>query len=179
MKRKLLLHICCAPCSTSVIKKLRSEGFEVNGLFYNPNIHPEEEFTKRLETVKDYSAGQGLNITIDNEYDIDLFKREVEAKGGDRCFHCYKLRLGRTAYCAKENGFDSFSTTISISPYQKLDLIKKAGEEASKMHKIPFYFWDFTPLYKESIDLSKKAGLYRQKYCGCYLSMKEANHEKD
>ena len=178
MKEKILLHTCCAPCSTAVLRKLHSEDFAVSGIFYNPNIHPECELDKRVEAFKKYAAKENFNVIIDDLYDIDLFTREVVNKEGDRCLNCYRMRLDRTAHCAKENEFDYFSTTISISPYQKLDLIKQAGEEMSKKHGIDFYFQDFTPLYRESIDLSKEMGLYRQKYCGCYLSIEEKNAKR-
>ena len=175
MAKRMLLHICCAPCSTSVLRQLRLDGFGVSGIFYNPNIHPEGEFEKRLETYRDYSAKERLNTIIDDYYDMDLFTREVVNKGGDRCFNCYKLRLEKTANCAKENKFDFFTTTILISPYQKHDFAKQVGEEMAKKYGIDFYYYDFRPLYRGSIDLSKEMGLYRQKYCGCVFSEKERN----
>ncbi|MFC1559619.1 epoxyqueuosine reductase QueH [Candidatus Margulisiibacteriota bacterium] len=179
MNGSLLLHVCCAPCSTSVLRELRLQGAKVSGFFYNPNIHPEEEFGKRIEALRNYSAKEKLNIMIDSIYDIELFKKEVESKGGDRCEHCYRLRLERTAHCAKQNNFSAFTTTILISPYQKHDIVRQVGEEMSKKYDIEFYYQDFRPLYRGSIDLSKEMGLYRQKYCGCYLSLEEAKNAKN
>ena len=174
MKEKLLLHACCAPCTTAVLRKLRSEELDVKGIFFNPNIHPEDEFEKRIASYRGFAIAEKLDTIIDDRYDIDMFNREVAGKDGDRCFNCYRLRLERTASCAKENKFTLFSTTVLISPYQKHDLVKKAGEEAAKKYGVEFYYLDFRPLYRESVELSKRSGLYRQKYCGCYLSLQEA-----
>jgi len=173
MKERILLHACCAPCSTAVLRELRSTGFNVSGLFYNPNVHPEDEFRKRLEAFRKYSAREKLNAIVDDYYDIDLFNAHVAGKEGDRCLNCYRLRLERTAHCAKENKFDMFTTTILISPYQKHDLVKQAGDEMAKKYDIEFYYEDFRPFYKGTISLSKEMGLYRQKYCGCYLSIED------
>lgn len=152
------------------------KGFDIAGLFFNPNIHPEDELVKRTDSLKDYALREGLKVAVDDLYDVDLFNREVAAKPGDRCLNCYRLRLERTAYCAGQNGIKKFSTTILISPYQKHELVKQAGEEAAKKYGVDFYYEDFRPLYKASVALSKEMHLYRQKYCGCYLSEKEARN---
>jgi len=167
---KLLLHTCCGPCLSGVHPVLVPEQFDMTAFFYNPNIHPEEEHAKRIGSFINYSDANRIKTVINDEYGRDLFEKEVIGRKGDRCENCYRLRLGETAKYAKNNQFDSFSTTILISPYQKHDLLKKVGEDLSKEYGIIFYYKDFRPFYKNSIMLSRQLGLYRQKYCGCYKS---------
>lgn len=168
--KKLLLHTCCAPCLSGVDKALSGENFDVTGYFYNPNIHPQAELERRVEALKKYSSAKGISAIIIENYDIGSFEREVAGKEGDRCESCYRLRLEAAAWYAKQNKYDLFSTTLLLSPYQKHDLIKSIGEETSKKHAIGFYYKDLRPFYLESIRISKRMGLYRQKYCGCYIS---------
>jgi len=168
--KQLLLHVCCAPCLSGTHKALEAEDLDITGFFYNPNIHPEEEHKKRIGALISYSSQKDMKALIIENFNMEIFKKEVVGRPDDRCVNCYKLRLKRTAYCAKKNGFDSFSTTLLLSPYQKHELIKQAGEEMAGEHGVRFYYKDFRPFYKDSIAISKMLGLYRQKYCGCYLS---------
>ncbi len=169
--KKLLLHVCCAPCLSGTDKALADKDFCITGYFYNPNIHPEVEFNKRLDALKTYSNAKSFLTIVDVTYNIGMFDREVIDKPGDRCENCYRLRLDRTARYAADNKFDQFSTTLLLSPYQKHDKLKTIGEDMSRKYGVEFYYQDLRPHYHESITISKQMGLYRQKYCGCRLSL--------
>jgi predicted adenine nucleotide alpha hydrolase (AANH) superfamily ATPase len=175
--KKVLLHTCCAPCLSGASKAFAEDDLDVTGYFYNPNIHPQGELDRRIEALRIYSDAKKFNAVIVDSYDVELFKRDVVDRPGERCVNCYRLRLKAAADYAGRNGFDCFSTTLLISPYQKHDLIKAAGAEASKRYGIEFYYRDLRPYYQESIRISKGMGLYRQRYCGCYLS-KEIKNEQ-
>jgi len=169
VKKKVLLHTCCAPCTTQVYIDLVSAGLEVAGFFYNPNIYPKEEYQKRKEGMDLYCAKTGLPmIYIENDLDY---------KPGE-CNLCYKMRLIRTAQFAKSRGFDGFTTTLLISPYQQHDLIKDLGGEIAKMAGIEFLYIDFRPNYFKGRELAKTYNLYSQKYCGCSASIKTRGGKK-
>ncbi len=171
--KKLLLHTCCAPCTTFVRGALEKEGYDVTGFFYNPNIHPYTEYEKRLTAMKLYSIETDFTVVYLDLYDIDNFFEMIFKKSEKRCLYCYMLRLHRTAAYAKEKGFDRFSTTLLLSPYQQHDLIAEAGNIVSKKIGIPFLYRDFRPGYKKSVEISKEMNLYRQKYCGCLYSERD------
>ena len=168
--KKLLLHACCAPCLSGANTALAQDDLDVTGYFFNPNIHPKIELGRRADSLRRYLEVKKLNVIIIDNYDIELFESQVVGKSGGRCFNCYRLRLEATANYASQNSFDWFSTTLLLSPYQKHDLVRTAGEEASRKYGVGFYYSDLRPFYNESIEMSKEMGLYRQKYCGCYLS---------
>ncbi|MFH1773410.1 MAG: epoxyqueuosine reductase QueH [Methanobacteriota archaeon] len=171
-KPKLLLHVCCAPCSTHVIETLKE--FDIVAYFYNPNIHPAEEYKLRLKNLKK------LGVTfVEGKYDVDAWFRatrgyENEPEGGARCEICYRLRMGETAMFAKKKGYDYFATTLTISPHKSARAINSIGEELSKKYGVKFYSADFKKKngFKKSVELSKKYELYRQRYCGCVFSMR-------
>ena len=174
-KPKLLLHSCCAPCSSSVIERLLPY-FEITILYYNPNIEPYEEYLKRKEEQLNYIKDKGINF-MDSDYDNELFKEmskglEDIPEGGIRCHKCYYLRLEKTAILAKKNNFDYFGTTLTVSPYKNSQILNKTGEELSKEFNIKYLYSDFKKKngYKRSIELSKENNLYRQNYCGCIYS---------
>ena len=175
--RKLLLHTCCAPCLSGANIALAQDDLDITAYYYNPNIHPQIEFFKRIDALKRYTDIKRFNTIIVENYDFDIFESEVVGKPGDRCFNCFRLRLEATADHASRNEFDCFSTTLLLSPYQKHDMIRSAGEEASKKYGIEFYYSYMRPFYRESIKISKEMGLYRQKYCGCYLSKEKKNEQ--
>lgn len=172
-KRKLLLHTCCAPCTTYVHRALLEEGFAVSGHFYNPNIHPYTEFDRRLTTMRLYSLERSLEMIYDDRYDIDSYFDAIYGKGDMRCLYCYLLRLHSTAKLAKARNFDCFSTTLLLSPHQKHELVGEAGRLVSKKIDIPFVYEDFRPHFGKSVEISRSMNLYRQKYCGCIFSEKE------
>lgn len=174
---KLLLHICCAPCSAACIKVLREEEIDVTGYWYNPNIHPFKEYESRLNALKEYSKMIDLNVVYNDYYGLKEFTKNVVNILDNRCGYCYLTRLENTVKYAKENGYDAFSTTLFISPYQKHDLIKKICENLSEKYNIKFLYKDFRPYYYEGKAMFKETGLYMQKYCGCVFSEWVSNDE--
>ena len=167
---KLLLHICCAPCSAACIKVLRGEGVDITGYWYNPNIQPFTEYDSRLNALKEYSRMIDLPVIYNDYYNLKEFVSNVSNSLDNRCGYCYLSRLENTVKYAKENGYDAFSTTLFISPYQKHDLIKKICENLSEKYNIKFLYKDFRPYYYEGKAMFKETGLYMQKYCGCVFS---------
>ena len=178
---KLLLHACCAPCSSAVLEKL-SDFFKISILYYNPNITDEEEYLKRLNEIKKFTSNINSKYkvdVIDGRYDPKEFFEiakglENTKERGPRCFKCYKLRLEETAKQAEILGYDYFTTTLSISPYKNSIWINTIGEELNKGYKVKYLYSDFKKNngYKRSIELSKEYNLYRQDYCGCIYSIR-------
>ena len=178
-KKKLLLHSCCAPCSSYVISYLTNY-FDITILYYNPNIYPYEEYLKRkneqIKLIKELTSKNIIDI-IDCDYDNELYNNlikglENEPEKGNRCTICYQMRMEKTASIAKENNYDYFCTTLSVSPYKNSDLINEIGKKLEERYKINWLYSDFKKKdgYKKSIELSKKYNLYRQDYCGCIYS---------
>lgn len=175
----LLLHSCCAPCSSYCLEYL-SRYFAITVLYYNPNIAPEEEYRKRAEEqrrlISELPAENAVRLVID-EYSAREFYDTVKGyedapEGGERCFKCYRLRLERAAQYAAEHGFDYFCTTLSVSPLKNAQKLAEIGEELSEIYAVKYLPSDFKKKggYKRSIELSKEYGLYRQNYCGCVYS---------
>lgn len=170
---KILLHICCANCVIYPFQKMGERGTEVIGYFFNPNIHPYQEYQKRLDSLKKYSDPVGLNVIYRDEYLLEEFLKNVSHRGKERCQYCYNVRLEATAQEAKERRCDGFSTTLLQSTHQNHDLIKETGERIGREVEIPFYYEDFRPGWRKGLEVSKALGLYRQQYCGCIYSEKE------
>ena len=176
---KLLLHICCGPCSCYPTKVLREKGIDFAGYFFNPNIHPYQEWAKRLSAAKEFAAKADFPLEVDENYGLREFVGRVAAacaldnKDNRRCEICYTWRLGQTAKFAAEKGFDAFSSTLFYSIYQQHDLMKETAERFAEKYGVKFYYEDFRPGWQEGIDLSIAAGLYRQGYCGCVFSEEE------
>jgi len=170
---RILLHICCAPCSIYSVRELRREGAEVSGYFYNPNIHPYTEFSKRLSTLKEYAKIALLPLSVDDSYELDRFLEGALASGKDRCLSCYRMRLERAFEKAAQGDFDALTTTLLYSRYQRHDDIRRIGEELSGDFGVPFLYRDFRTGWQEGIEGSKKLGMYRQQYCGCIFSERE------
>jgi hypothetical protein len=170
---KLLMHICCAPCTIYPLQELRTDGHDVCGLFYNPNIHPYREYRRRLDTLTEYADKSGLNVTCEEEYDLEAFLRNTAFREKDRCRYCYFDRLQRTVDIAKEGRFDGFTTTLLYSKFQDHALIKKIGESLAVEHQIEFYYQDFRIGWSDGIRISREMDMYRQPYCGCIYSEKE------
>ena len=179
----LLLHACCAPCSSYVLEYL-SKVFDITLLFYNPNISPEEEYTFRENELRrligEMPLPSGIKV-ISQKYDPKEFYAisnglEDLAEGGERCKKCYRLRLARSAKIASEGEFDYFTTTLSISPYKNAEWLNTIGNEEGLKHGVKYLFSDFKKKngYKRSCELSEQYGLYRQNYCGCEFSKKAA-----
>lgn len=170
---KILLHICCAPCTIYPLRLLRKETGSIEGLFFNPNIHPYLEYRKRLETLREFARHEGLAVEEAEDYPMEDFLRMTSFMGKDRCGYCYEVRLRRTAAQARKGLFDAFTTTLLYSRYQKHDLIRQTGESIAREMKVPFYYNDFRAGWEEGVRLSKEMEMYRQKYCGCLFSEKE------
>ena len=166
----LLLHTCCAPCGVYCVDALRGEGLEPVSFWYNPNIHPYQEYRARRDALVDYAASIDLRLTVRDCYGLRDF---VEAVAGDvdgRCAHCYACRLEETARYAAENGFTHFSTTLLVSPYQDHEGICRAAEAAGAQYGVTFLYRDFRPGFRQGQAKARELGLYMQKYCGCVFS---------
>ena len=184
---KLLLHSCCAPCSSHVISVL-TDYFDITILYYNPNIEPFEEYEKRkqeeIRFIEQYPNKNKLDI-IDCDYDNILFKKmseglEQEKEGGARCVKCYHLRLDKTASMASELNYDYFATTLTVSPLKNSEKLNTIGKFLETKYNIKYLVSDFKKKegYKHSIELAKEYDLYRQDYCGCIYSKQQRELEK-
>lgn len=178
----LLLHSCCAPCSSYCLEYL-SEYFAITVFYYNPNIYPDGEYWKRAREQQHFIERLPARNTIqyiEGKFDKEQFYQEVRGleqcrEGGERCFHCYELRLRRTAELAQKLGMDYFTTTLSISPLKNAQKLNETGIRLGKEYGVNYLVSDFKKKngYKRSIELSKEYGLYRQDYCGCVFSLEE------
>lgn len=168
---KLLLHTCCAPCSVYCIDWLRDEKIEPTIYWYNPNIHPYMEYKARRDTLKEYTKSINVQAIFEENYGLQEFTKQVIHKLENRCVeYCYPIRLQQTAKYAKEHGYDAFSTTLLISPYQNHEAIKQIGETLAKQYKIEFLYHDFREGFRQGQQKARELGLYMQKYCGCIFS---------
>ncbi|MBU1726695.1 MAG: epoxyqueuosine reductase QueH [Candidatus Omnitrophica bacterium] len=175
---KLLLHVCCAPCLIYPLEVLRSKGFEVVGLFYNPNIHPVAEYKTRRIAVENYSRQLGLEFSYPDYEPHDFFRAvNMKEEKLKRCSICWLQRLAMTARLAREMGFTHFSTTLLVSPYQDQGLLKKIGEDTAKAEGVVFFYEDFRPGFREAHNQARSKGIYCQKYCGCIYSELEAGRK--
>ncbi len=170
---KLLMHICCGPCTIYPLKALRTYGHDVTGLFYNPNIHPYLEYSRRKQSLQDYAEKILLNVIWPEGYLLEEFLRQVASRPEDRCAYCLSDRLKFTAEQAKKENYDAFTTTLLYSRHQKHDLIRQLGETLSQQLGIHFHYQDFRSGWNEGVKISKDLGMYRQPYCGCIYSEKE------
>jgi predicted adenine nucleotide alpha hydrolase (AANH) superfamily ATPase len=168
---KLLMHMCCAPCSVYPLEVLRRQDAQIEGFFYNPNIHPIEEHRKRMENVRILSEIKGLKVHYSDEFRQELWEN-FEGFEASRCAMCYSMRLDKAAAFAAENGFDAFTTSLLVSPYQKHELIRELGEKYALKHGVKFYYVDFRPGFRQGQQKAKNLGLYRQKFCGCIKSLR-------
>ncbi len=179
MKQPLLLiHICCAPCATTVVRRLR-DNYDITGFFYNPNIFPEDEYQRRREAVERLAEGWGITVDF-GEYEYERFRErvrglEAEPEGGRRCAVCYRLRLERGAARAKAIGAGFLATTLTVGPNKKAAVINQIGEEVCTALGVKFVSgdWKRQDGFKQSVEISRSLGLYRQHYCGCEFSRQE------
>jgi predicted adenine nucleotide alpha hydrolase (AANH) superfamily ATPase len=170
---KILLHTCCSNCAIYPVKKFRKEGHVITGFWFNPNIHPYQEYKSRLESVRTLSALWNIDVIYMDDYGLVDFLRTVVGKEKERCPFCYSMRLEKTASEAAKRGFDAFTTSLLISPYQDISALSAIGERLSDTYDVQFYFEDLRPGFEEAMKLSKELSLYRQKYCGCIYSEME------
>lgn len=175
---KLLMHTCCAPCSIYCIDSLRKEGVEPTLFWYNPNIHPYTEYKLRRDILKEYAESIEVKAIFKEDYGLDKFCKNVIGDLENRCQqYCYPVRLEETAKYAKENGYDTITTTLLVSPYQKHDVLCQQAERIAKDYDLTFLYRDFRVGFREGQEKAKELGLYRQKYCGCIFS-EEERYEK-
>ena len=168
---KLLMHTCCAPCSVYCIDNLREQNIEPTLYWYNPNIHPYKEYQARRDCLKDYANNIGITAIFEEEYGLKEFCKNVIDDLENRCTnYCYKVRLEKTIQYAKQNGYDTFTTTLFVSPYQKHDQLKKICEELAQKYDINFLYIDFRSGFRQGQAKARELGLYMQKYCGCVFS---------
>lgn len=178
---KVLMHMCCGPCSCYPLQKLRADGHAVTGYFFNPNIHPYKEFKHRFTTAEEFAQKMDLPIIVDKEYDLRNFlrraltaeKREETLTEKPRCRMCYAWRLHQTARYAKENGFEAFTSTLFVSPYQLHEVMKDVAQKIALAEDIPFLYDDFRTGWNEGVAICERLELYRQPYCGCIFSEEE------
>ncbi len=175
---KLLMHTCCAPCSVMCIETLGAENIKPTLYWYNPNIHPVKEFRQRKTTLTEYAASIGVKVLYEHEYGLRKFIEGVYPDFDNRCGFCYRERLEQTAKFAKENGFEAFTSTLFISPYQNHELMREIAENAAEKYEIEFLYRDFRPYFKEGQEKAREKGLYMQKYCGCIFSEEDRYRKK-
>ncbi len=176
--KKLLLHICCAPCAIYPLRTLREKNLTVMGFFYPHNIHPYTECLKRKEALQTYSEMIDLKVIYGHGYDLTGFLRNIAFRETQRCRFCCHDRLRSTALMARRGKFDAFSTTLLYSKHQNHDLIRTIGESVGADVGVPFYYQDFRSGWKEGIEASKRMALYRQSYCGCVFSERDRYYKE-
>lgn len=178
---KILLHICCGNCAISPVQTLKREGHHITGFWFNPNIHPYEEYRERFSSLKVMAEDSCTDMHVYDRYEPDSFFGmfpDPAPPFPERCTSCYTLRLEKTAREAAQGGFDAFSTTLLISPYQGFDQISHVGNRYAEKYNVSFYLRDFRPYFRESLTAAQSLGLYRQKYCGCIFSRNEGMNKK-
>ena len=170
---KILLHACCAPCANRCIDALQKENMEVTAFWYNPNIHPFTEYRARRNCLREYLEKIGIPLIEQNDYALRPFIREVAEDIAKRCVKCYEMRLFEAARQAKESGFDAFTSSLFISPYQNHALMKEVAERAAEEYGVDFLYRDFRDLFKAGQEFAREQEMYIQKYCGCVFSEEE------
>lgn len=176
---KTLLHICCAPCANQCIEVLQGDKLEVTGFWFNPNIHPFTEYRARRNTVREYLDSIDLKLIEQNDYALRPFVRAVADDIANRCGKCYEMRLFEAARQASEGGFDSFTSSLFISPYQNHELMRETAERAAAQYGVEFLYRDFRPYFRAGQDRARQLGMYMQKYCGCVFSEEERYLKKN
>ena len=168
-----LLHVCCAPCANQCIEVLRTDGMDVTGFWYNPNIHPFTEYRARRNCLREYAEAIQLPLIERDDYGLRPFVREVAQDIAGRCVKCYEMRLLETARQAKEGGFDSFTSSLFISPYQNHQMMAEVAQKAADAYGVEFLYRDFRPYFKAGQEKARELNMYIQKYCGCVFSEQE------
>ena len=175
---KTLLHCCCAPCSVYCIEALRAEGIEPTAFWYNPNIHPYQEYVARRDTLIAYAPTIDLPLVVKEDYGLREFVRNVADDINHRCGYCYEVRMEETARYAAAHGFESFTTTLLVSPYQQFDKICETAERMAKKYGVAFLHRDFRPGFRDGQAKARELGFYMQKYCGCVFSEEDRYAKK-
>ena len=176
---KLFMHICCAPCANLPIEVLRADGVDLTGYWYNPNIHPFTEYRARRNCLQEYAKEISLPLVVRDEYGLRPFVRAVADDIAGRCVKCYEMRLFETARQAAEGGFDSFTSSLFISPYQNHELMREVAQRAAAEYGVRFLYRDFRPYFRDGQTFAREHGFYIQKYCGCVFSEEERYLKKN
>ncbi len=174
----ILLHACCGPCATYPVKQLAEEGHKFQILYFNPNIHPLKEFKRRLNTLREFCQKRKYKLIENRSYPLEECLVAMMNEPTVRCAYCYRVRMEEAARYAKEHGFDAFTTTLLVSPFQKHEMIIQAAEAAAAKYDIPFYYEDFRVGYEEGVAISIELEMYRQPYCGCIFSERDRYTKK-
>jgi predicted adenine nucleotide alpha hydrolase (AANH) superfamily ATPase len=174
----MLLHLCCGPCGSGAASFWQSQGVDIVGFFFNPNIHPLLEFRRRLTAAREAAAHAQIRLEVDDSYDPEAWFAATASGKGTRCDNCIAMRLMRTAHEAVLHGCEAFSTSLSISPWQDHEAIKTHGEEAGRTLGVRFLYQDLRPYFGASRRVSRLLGLYQQQYCGCLVSEWERYRER-
>ncbi len=176
---KLLMHTCCAPCSVYCIDELREEKIEPTVYWFNPNIHPYQEYKARRDTLKTYAESINIKAIFEENYGlVDFCKNTIDSLETRCADYCYPVRLAQTAKFAKENGFDTITTTLLVSPYQKHDIIRELGEKIAENYGLSFLYRDFRVGFRQGQAKARELGLYMQKYCGCIFSEEDRYYDR-
>ncbi|MCL2140352.1 MAG: epoxyqueuosine reductase QueH [Dehalococcoidia bacterium] len=173
--RKLLVHTCCAHCTAYTIEYWREKGYDITGLWYNPNIHPFSEHHKRLQAIRTLSEKMGFQLEVVTGYDFHEYFRQVVGHEDERCSICFNMRLEKVARVAVIKGKDAFTTSLLISPHQEHQSLRTSGEWAANQNGVRFLYADLRKRYSDSRHITKPLELYRQQYCGCIYSEFERN----
>ena len=170
---RVLTHVCCGPCFTAVNEELK-EAYELTACYANPNIHPGLEYRRRLLFLRSFCRAEGVPLLLE-DYDPHAYFDSIgdARERPQRCERCYQLRLARVAKRARDEGFDAFTTTLILSPYQEHDLLVEVAQEVSRSYDVDFIYRDLRPYFARSVELSRARNMYRQKYCGCLFSENE------
>ncbi|MBO4928652.1 MAG: epoxyqueuosine reductase QueH [Clostridiales bacterium] len=176
---KILLHACCAPCAEYPVFDLISRDMKPDVLYYNPNIHPRFEFDRRREQVVRLGELFDLSCFFVDDFRMDAWlSREWEDSYTSRCDMCYAIRMDFSARYAKEHGYDAFSTSLLVSPYQQHDKIREMASSCAERYGVRFLYMDWRPNFREGQNMAREHGLYRQKYCGCIYSLDDSKYKE-
>lgn len=173
---KMLLHTCCGPCSIYPMQQVQGD-FVVTNYFFNPNIHPYKEFTRRLQTLREYAQKKKFSLEIDKTYCLEEFLAGC-LQTSNRCEYCYEVRMRKTAVFARDNGFDCFSTSLLVSPFQKHELLKSICEEVACSEGVDFYYQDWRIGFEQGQQEAREREMYLQGYCGCVFSERDRYMKK-
>lgn len=174
---KILLHVCCGPCAVYPVQDLRKQEHELTGFFYNPNIHPFQEYDRRRQGAEEMARRLGIDLLVPDKYHPEVYFREVAFHESERCRFCYSLRMREAAREAKEAGCAGFTTSLLVSPWQRHDLLREIGDAVGRETGVPFLYFDWRRGFSEGRRQAKEMGLYRQQYCGCLFSEQERYEE--
>ncbi|MDD2213952.1 MAG: epoxyqueuosine reductase QueH [Oscillospiraceae bacterium] len=172
---RLLLHMCCGPCAEYPLEQLRQQGYQVSGYFYNPNIHPQQEWETRLANVRRLAELKNLTVYENSDYREQQWRDYGCTARSGQCQICYALRMNEAARFAAQRGYKLFTTSLLVSPYQNYEAIVRTASLAARRYGVSFLKQDFRPGYRKGQEMAKADGLYRQKYCGCIFSLGETN----